>query len=86
MKLHYTEEEKRERWKLEKAKGKSRFIWKYGFLRWGLLVLLVTMPVLRYYEPDPNLFINAVAGLFIWSLAGFCCGIFLWHQRKKKYG
>ena len=83
MKLHHTEAEKCQRWNTEKAKGKNSFIWKFGFLRFGLPVSVLVTGVLRFFEPDPNLLINAVAFLFFWALLGYGHGAILWHWLEK---
>jgi hypothetical protein len=86
MRFIYSEEEKCQRWKTEKAKGKKNFIWKYGILRWGVFMFVCMTGFFHFALPDPNLVVILVPSLFIWALAGYCFGAAAWYMQEKKYG
>ena len=82
----------RERWQKISAKGKTRYILKWGVLCWGLPMFVVMTTLDLYQQRIPSgigiigyathISLNVV----LWLAAGYTFGLLQWRRYEKRFG
>lgn len=74
-----------EKWTETRKMGRSRFIWLYGVLGWGLIAGVpwsVLMAFQQGWERLPYLFIAGITGF---PIGGYFFAALIWKISEKKY-
>lgn len=82
-------------WAKIRAKGKFRFVFVDGVLKWGLptgILYFLIMTAFDYFYFEPNfqfspakLLARLAITLFIWSLVSSISDWLLWNKREKEF-
>lgn len=81
----------KERWGKIRVKGKSRFIWVYGVLGWGvstaILFSVLTEMTKGWFsvENHHSFLIRLPISLVLFSVGGYFWGLWTWRISEKKY-
>lgn len=72
-------------WSKTRRMGRTRYVWLYGVLRWGLtvgVVWAVVMAAFQGWERLPILLALAVVGF---PMGGYLFGVVTWRQNEGQY-
>ena len=85
------EEQRRQAWLNIKAKGKRRYIWRTGVIGWGLSVFAIFTPTTLIFGPRTHqlsiteIVAETMLSFFVWMVAGYFFGLWMWKTFDKKY-
>lgn len=77
--------EQAEKWSKTRELGRSKYIWKYGVIRWGVVVGIVwSMAMAGFHDWKRFLFLLTLA-IPGFGFAGYMLGSWTWQMREQEY-
>jgi hypothetical protein len=74
-----------DQWFRIREMGKMKYIFKYGFLFFGLMAGSFSFIYEHWNTPVDNWFDEIIRILIFWPLTGFIYGLLTWNENEKKY-
>ena len=73
------------RWEVTRSKGRSRHIWLFGVLGWGLCTGLMWALLMGWQQGWDQLPGLLIFGLIGFPIGGYFWGAWMWTHIEKKY-
>ncbi|QSO47369.1 hypothetical protein [Alicyclobacillus mengziensis] len=74
-----------ERWEKVRARGKKRFILRYGVFGWGLSSGIL-FGILMMLEGSENITpVNWILNILLFMIFGYVWGLLMWSWTERKY-
>ncbi|MBM4201135.1 MAG: hypothetical protein FJ189_07600 [Gammaproteobacteria bacterium] len=78
-------------WERLRSRGRSRFIWSYGVLRWGGFMFCFSLTLFQYrqfgnpWSLDGNALLRLILGGAVWAYVGYLYGRSVWSRNEREY-
>ncbi|WP_394200510.1 hypothetical protein [Shewanella waksmanii] len=74
-----------EKWKVIRAKGKTRFVVQHGVLYWGISTALMWSVIMHFIEPTEPIWVRPLIALILFPLGGLAFGFIVWRSSEAKF-
>jgi hypothetical protein len=73
------------RWEATRSKGRSRYIWLFGVVGWGVFTGLIWALILGWQQGWDRLPALLAFGLIGFPIGGYFWGDWMWKRLEKQY-
>lgn len=86
-----SEKERRQAWLLIKAKGRKRYVWRYGVMGFGLSSFAIATPAVLIFGPSTHklsmfeIIAATILSFVVWTAGGYVLGLSMWKTLDNKY-
>lgn len=78
-------------WVSIRARGRRRYIWYHGVLRWGGFMFCFSLAIYQYRQfgsvisTEGHLWFRMAFGALVWTYVGYLYGRASWHQNEREF-
>lgn len=74
-----------QKWQIIRKKGKNKFIWINGVIRWGGGTAVIWTLLMELMSPSDNKLLRLIVALIFFSCGGYFWGVSVWKINEKKH-